>query len=63
MDAESFVANPITPLNYNMMIQSASQFKKKDFMMQLLFETTVTDIPVDTQTYIRAMLMVYHKKN
>ena len=31
--------------------------------MQLLFETTVTDIPVDTQTYIRTILMVYHKQN
>ena len=61
LDAESYVNNPITPLNYNLMIQSACQFKKKDLMTQLLFETTVTDIPVDTQTYIRSILMVYHK--
>lgn len=31
--------------------------------MQLLFETTVTDIKVDTQTYIRAMLMIYHAQS
>jgi len=42
------------------MVHCASQFKRKDFLMQLLFETTVTDIRVDSQAYIRAMLMVYH---
>jgi hypothetical protein len=60
LDAESFVANPISTLNYNFMIHSASQFKRKDFLMQLLFETTVTDIRVDLQSYIRAKQMVFH---
>ena len=27
--------------------------------MQLLFETTVTDVKIDTQSYIRAKQMVY----
>lgn len=48
LDLESYVANPISPLNYNLMLLSASQFKRKDFLMQLLFETTVTDIKIDT---------------
>jgi hypothetical protein len=48
LDLESYVANPISPLNYNLMLVSASQFKRKDFLMQLLFETAVTDIKIDT---------------
>lgn len=63
LDLESYVANPISPLNYNLMLVSAAQFKRKDFLMQLLFETTVTDIKIDTQTYIRAMLMIYHSQS
>lgn len=33
LDAESFVANPITPLNYNLMVHCASQFKRTDLLM------------------------------
>lgn len=59
LSPEAFVHNPITPLNYNLMIHCASMFKRKDFLMQLLFETAITDIKIDTQAYVRALLMVY----
>ena len=48
LSLEDYVHNPITPLTYNFMIHSASMFHRKDFLLQLLFETTVTNINVDT---------------
>jgi hypothetical protein len=33
LNREAYVHNPITPLNYNLMIHSASMFKRKEFLM------------------------------
>lgn len=45
------------------MLQSASQFQRFDLLNQLLFETIVCDVPIDTQTYIKMILAtIYDNK-
>ena len=50
----------MTPLNYNLMIHSAAQFKRHMLLDQLTFETTVLDVPVDNQTFIKTIMCLYY---
>ena len=45
---DSAVGNFMSPLQYNMMIQSASIFKRHRLLSQLILETTVLGVPLDT---------------
>jgi len=46
-------------LAFNYFVQSAAHFKHYSFLMQLLYEATVTDIPLDMNTYIKTLSQVY----
>ena len=59
---DSAVGNFITPLQYNMMIQSASIFKRHRLLSQLILETTVLGVPLDTQSYIKTIIATHHDK-
>jgi hypothetical protein len=50
----------LTPLNYNLMIHSAAPFKRHMLLDQLTFETTVLDVPVDNQTFIKTIMCLYY---
>jgi len=45
---EGCEANFMSPLHYNFMMQSAAVYKRHRLLAQLLLETTVLDVPVDT---------------
>lgn len=40
-------------------MQSAAHFKHYGFLMQLLYEATITDVPLDMNTYIKTLSQVY----
>ena len=42
------------------MIHSAAQFKRHMLLDQLTFETTVLDVPVDNQTFIKTIMCLYY---
>ena len=42
------------------MIHSAAQFKRHMLLDQLTFESTVLDVPVDNQTFIKTIMCLYY---
>ena len=53
----------MSPLHYNMMMQSAAYYKRRKLLAQLLLETTVLGVPVDTQTYYQTILATYYDRS
>lgn len=45
---------------YNYFLWSSVQFKNFPYMLQLLLECTVTDVPVDLHTYIKLFSGMYY---
>ena len=50
----------MSPLHYNMMIQSAAVYKRHRLLSQLLLETTVLGVTVDTQSYIKTIIATHY---
>jgi hypothetical protein len=42
-------------LAFNYFVQSAAHYKQYSFLMQLLYEATISDIPLDMNTYIKTL--------
>lgn len=56
------VGEYMKPIHYNMMMQSAAVFKRHRLLAQLILETTVLDVPVDTQTYIKTVIASHYDR-
>lgn len=56
------VGEYMEPIHYNMMMQSAAVFKRHRLLAQLILETTVLDVPVDTQTYIKTVIASHYDR-
>ena len=54
------VGNYMSPLHYNMMVQSAAVYKRHRLLAQLVLETTVLDVKVDTQSYIKTIISTHY---
>ena len=50
----------MSSLNYNLMMQSAALFKRHMLLDQLTFESTIFDMPVDNQTFIKTIMCLYY---
>lgn len=48
-----------TSLTMNYFLQSAAHFRLYGHLMQLLYQATITDIPVDLNTYLKLLSQVY----
>ena len=48
MTKKESVGDFMSPLHYNLMLQSAAVYKRHRLMQQLILETTVLGVPVDT---------------
>ena len=57
------VGNYMSPLHYNMMVQSAAVYKRHRLLAQLVLETTVLDVKVDTQSYIKTIISTHYQKS
>ena len=52
----------MSPLHYNMMVQSAAVFKRHRLLAQLVLESTVLGIPVDTQSYVKTIIATHYDR-
>ena len=46
-------------LCFNYLIQSAAHFKDYPHLMQLLYEATIIDVPLDLNTYLKLLSQIY----
>lgn len=58
---EKLVETGIVPstLCFNYLIQSAAHFKNYPRLVQLLFEATLVDTPLDLNTYLKILSQIY----
>ena len=53
----------MSSLTYNLMMQSAALFKRHRLLDQLTFESSIFDVPIDNQTYIKTIMCLYYDLN
>ena len=53
----------MSSLSYNLMMQSAALFKRHRLLDQLTFESSIFDVPIDNQTYIKTIMCLYYDLN
>ena len=52
----------MSPLHYNLMMQSAAVYKRHRLLGQLMLESTVLGVPIDSQTYIKSVIAAHYDK-
>lgn len=60
---EKKVGAYMSQLHYNMMVQSAAVYKRHRLLAQLILETTVLDVPLDTQSYIKTIISTHYDRS
>lgn len=60
---EESIGNFMSPLQYNMMVQSAAVYKRHRLLAQLVLESTVLGVPIDTQSYIKTIIATHYDRS
>ena len=61
-DESPAVGNFMSPLHYNMMVQSAAVYKRHRLLAQLVLESTVLGVPLDNQSYIKTIIATHYDR-
>lgn len=60
LSQEDSVGKFMSPLHYNMMMQSAAVYRRHRLLSQLTLESTLLGVPVDTQSYIKTIIATHY---
>ena len=52
----------MSPLHYNMMVQSAAIYRRHRLLAQLVLESTVLGVSIDTQSYAKTIMATHYNR-
>ena len=56
------VGNYMSGLHYNMMVQSAAIYRRHRLLAQLVLESTVLGVSIDTQSYAKTIMATHYNR-
>ena len=59
---EEAVGNYMSQLHYNMMVQSAAIYRRHRLLAQLVLESTVLGVSIDTQSYVKTIMATHYNR-